>query len=271
MPSRRGSASSFVGQRQPGRHHVLHVHHAPLHAQPLPVAAAVPGGPAVVHVDDADAAAGEVGLLQVEQADHVRGGAAVRPHDVGRQFPVRGDRVRVRRRVHQRVHVAPVVALQPDLARHRQVPGLGNLLGLPAQHLGLPGGRVDPHHGQRGLRAAGHRHDRVAVRGHAPRELLERQVEVGRSPPSPGRAAPAACRPGRAGPRAGRHPASRTAGHPAATTARRTPPRPGTAPGPARRPGRPGTGSTSRASPRPRTGWSRRATRAPARTLSSRP
>ena len=57
--------------------------------------------------------------------------------------------------------------------------GVGSLLGLPAQHLGLPGGRVDPDHRQRDLRAAGHRDDRVPVRGHARHELLERQVEVG--------------------------------------------------------------------------------------------
>ena len=58
-----------LGQRQRGRHRVLHVHHAPLAAQPLAVGPAVAGRPAVVDVDDADAAAGEEGLLQVEQAD----------------------------------------------------------------------------------------------------------------------------------------------------------------------------------------------------------
>ena len=109
----------------------------------------------------------------------MRGRAAVHPHDVRRLLAVRGHRLRVRRRVHQRVHVAAVVPLQPDLARHRQVPGLRDLLGLPAQHLGLAGGRVDPDHRQRRLRAAGHRHDRVAIRGHAGHELLEWHLEVG--------------------------------------------------------------------------------------------
>src|SRR5271170_6957678 len=43
------------------------IDHAPLPAQPLSVGAAVPARAAVVDVDDPDAPAGEVRLLQVEQ------------------------------------------------------------------------------------------------------------------------------------------------------------------------------------------------------------
>ena len=94
-----------LGQRERGGDHVGHVDHAPLAAQPLPVGPAVPARTAVVHVDDPDAPAGEERLLQVEPGDHVRGRAAVHPHDVGRQLALgRADRG-VGRRVDQ--HSAP--------------------------------------------------------------------------------------------------------------------------------------------------------------------
>src|SRR2546430_1347416 len=62
-----------LGQPQRGRHRVGHVHDPPLAAQPLAVGPAVPARAAVVHVDDSDAAAGEVGLLQVMTGDDLRG------------------------------------------------------------------------------------------------------------------------------------------------------------------------------------------------------
>src|SRR5690606_30267193 len=62
---------------------VFHVDDPPLVVEAFPVGAAVPGGSAVVDVDDADPAAGEVGLVQVEPGGGSSGGAAVHPDDVG--------------------------------------------------------------------------------------------------------------------------------------------------------------------------------------------
>src|SRR5690606_27907683 len=66
QPARVGEA--LLDQRPGGGDDVFDVHHAPLAAQPFPVGAAVAAGAAVVDVDDADAAAGEVGPFQVEGA-----------------------------------------------------------------------------------------------------------------------------------------------------------------------------------------------------------
>src|SRR5215470_8374622 len=50
------------------------VRQAPVVHQPFPVGPAVPGGPAVVHLGDADAAAGEIADLEVVHHRHVAGG-----------------------------------------------------------------------------------------------------------------------------------------------------------------------------------------------------
>ena len=233
QPGRVGLA--LLGQVPRGGHGVLDVDHPPLAAQPLPVEAAVPGGPAVVHVDHADAPAGEVRLLDVEPADRAGGRPAVHPDHVRRPLVRRAGRIRVGRRVHQRVHHPPVLARPPPPGaapgdrprrarrRHR---GAARPCGTRPDRSGPPraGGRARPP-GRRSPR-------RPRIRTARTRPAAGRGRSARRSP---GPAARAACRPGRAPPRAARHRAGRTAGRPAATAARRTPPPPGTAPGAARR------------------------------------
>jgi hypothetical protein len=127
-----------LGQRERRRHRVGHVHDAPLPAQPLPVGAAVPARPAVVHVDDPDAPAGEERLLQVEPGADLRGGTAVHPDDVRRQLTVGRPGRGVGRRVDERVHDGTGRPGQPGLAGHRQISGVRHRVQGPAQlvHLG---------------------------------------------------------------------------------------------------------------------------------------
>ena len=271
MPRRSGSAVTGLRQVTRGGHRVLDVDHPPLAAQPLPVEAAVSGGTAVVHVDHADAPAGEVRLLDVEPADRVGGRPAVHPDHVRRPLVRRAGRIRVGRRVDQRVHHPAVLAVHLHLARDREIGLVGHVVDVAAQHVHAGRGQVDPDHRQRVRGPARQAGDHPAVRGHARLELGQRQVEARSARRSPGPAARAACPRGRAPRRAGRHRAGRRAGRPAATAARRTPPRPGTAPAAAHRPARPGRCSTTRSSPWPRTGWCRPATPGPAPTRSCRP
>ena len=139
-----------LGLRHPlrGGDRVLHVHNAPLTAQPLAVLAAVAGRAAVVHVDDADATAGEVRLVQVEHAGHLPGRTAVHPHDVGRALVVGAARFRVGRRVQLRVHDLAVWSLEVDLPRHRQVCLVRQVGKIALQYLGLAGVRVHPDDGR---------------------------------------------------------------------------------------------------------------------------
>src|ERR1039458_6032844 len=116
---------ALLGESKRGGDHVLHVDHAPLPAQPVPVQAAVPGRAAIVHINDPDAAAGEVRLSQVEEADCMRGGTAVHPDHIGRQFALGCYRRRVSGRVHERVHAAAELAVQQYLTRYRQVGPVG--------------------------------------------------------------------------------------------------------------------------------------------------
>ena len=138
---------------------VLHVHDAPLAAQPLPVLAAVAGGAAVVHVDDPDAAAGEVRLAQVEDSGGARGGAAVHPDDERRPLASRASDIRIGRRVQQRMDDLAIRALEVHLLRHWQVRRVGQL-GRVVQNLSLARRGVDPDDGGPGRRPAADRRDR---------------------------------------------------------------------------------------------------------------
>ncbi len=109
----------------------------------------------------------------------MRSGTAVRPDHVRRQLALGTDRLRVGRRVDERMDVASELPIEQNRARNRQVGRVGHLLGLPAQHSRLPGHRVDPDDGPRGRWPAGHTHDRVAVSGQARDELLESDVGIG--------------------------------------------------------------------------------------------
>ena len=165
-----------LGQGQRGRHRVGHVHDAPLAAQPLAVGAAVPARPSVVHVDDADAAAGEEGLLQVEPGDRLGGGAAVHPDDVRRVLALRAPDRGVGRRVDEGVHDRARRAGQLGRPRYRQVGGIGQRAGAAAQLAGhrgpvdrrvARGGNVHADHGGRHRRPARDGDDGLAGRRQA--------------------------------------------------------------------------------------------------------
>src|SRR5690606_32220076 len=109
----------------------------------FPVGAAVPGGSAVVDVDDADPAAGEVGLVQVEPGGGSSGGAAVHPDDVGGgPFPFHFG---VGGRVDVGVHGGAVAAGQGHGTGFGQVPDGGGFGERAAEHGRRPVLRVEPH------------------------------------------------------------------------------------------------------------------------------
>ncbi len=186
MPSRFPVCLAGLGQGQRGRHHVGHVHDAPLAAQPLAVGAAVPARPAVVHVDDPDAAAGEEGLLQVEPGHDMGRGAAVHPDDVRRPLSVRAPDRGVGRRVDQRVHDRAGRPGQAGCPGHREVGGVWQRVRAAVELAGRRGpqvtadsGNVHADHGHRHRRAAGDGGDRLAGRGQPGAEDAVRHVEVG--------------------------------------------------------------------------------------------
>ena len=82
---------------------IVDVDDPPLAVEPAPVLAAVAGAPAVVHVHDGDAAAGQELPGEIERGQRVRRGAAMRQHDERRAFPLGRDELGVRRRVEQGV------------------------------------------------------------------------------------------------------------------------------------------------------------------------
>ena len=257
MASRLRSASPALASATAAAIGVLDVDDAPLPPQPLAVQAAVAGRAAVVHVDDADAAAGEIRLLQVEQRrSSARSGPPCTQTTYGGSSPAGAVTSGLAGRVHQGVHRAPERPLQLACARHRQVRRVGDVTELPAQHRRLAGGGVDARRPTAGSLARPRRPRSTSRRRTARREVGVRHVQVGQLGCLRVEHARAAGRPARAAPRAGRRRAPRTAARRAARAARRTPPRPGRAPAAARRSARPGRGSTSRASRRPRTGWS---------------
>ena len=186
-----------LGQGQRGRHRVGDVHDPPLAAQPLPVGPAVPARPAVVHVNDADAAAGEEGLLQVQPRDDLRSRTAVHPDDVRRPLTLRTPERRVGRRVDDRVHDRTRRPGQPGRPRHRQVSRIRQRAGAAAQladpRVPAPcasggdetliprGGDLDADHDRRHGRPARDGGDGLARRRHAGDEYLVGQVQVGQA------------------------------------------------------------------------------------------
>ena len=272
MASRRGRPGR-LGQRHRGGLGVLDVDDAPLAAQPLPVQPAVAGRPAVVDVDDPDAAAGEVRLLQVEQADRVArsGRRAPTPRTAG-SSPAGAGHGRVGRRVDQRVHHAAERSLELDRRGRRAGTASGSSATSRRSTVTLcrwPRRRRRPTAAARGPPATPA--TTVPSADSPARELAERDVQVGELGRLRVEHAEPRSRRGRAAPPAGRRRAPRTAARRAARAARRTPPRPGTAPAAARRSARPGRCSTSRSSRWPRTGSCCPATPARARIPAGRP
>ena len=170
------------------------------------------------------------------------------------------------RRVDQRVHLRAGRAGQPVGPRHRQVGGVGQLVGAagaargPRRVRGSRRPRRDVHadHGHRHRRAARDRGDALAGRRQPGREHPVRQVEVGQltgvrvEHSQPG--GPGAVGDGEAAVAEHRVRARAQLPQRGGELLRRA----GTAPWPSR-PGRPGTGSTSPTGPRSRTGcWSSR-------------
>ena len=104
MASRAGSARPLLGEARRGRGDVLDVDDAPLPAQALAVGPAVPAGSAVVDVEHADAAAGEVrdppGCRAADGAPSARRGRSTR---YGGRSPSGADDVGVGRREVERV------------------------------------------------------------------------------------------------------------------------------------------------------------------------
>jgi hypothetical protein len=203
-PARRAAADgeplavclARVGQRPGGGRHVVHVHHAPLPAQALPVGAAVSARPAVVHVDDPDAAAGEIRLLQVEHRVDTRGRPAVHPHHERRQLTVRRGEVPAGRRVDDRVHHLPVRAGQLPGPRPRQEGLVRQRVRLPPDLARDPGAGVYGHYAERRGRPSGQPGHRVAGRRHLRGEHQPRRVQSGQlaglriQDPQPGDAGP---------------------------------------------------------------------------------
>ncbi len=100
---------------------VLDIDDPPHLAQRLAVGPAVTGRAAVVDVQDADAAAGEVSLLQVERSRRLRGRSAVHEQDVRRELAGRAVGHRRGGRPAQGVDDAAVRAGE-DLRRRRWQP-----------------------------------------------------------------------------------------------------------------------------------------------------
>src|SRR5215207_8448014 len=144
----RRAAGAAAPDRQPARVGRPLMHQCPCHGravldvddppalpQPVPVLATMSGGAAVVHLDDADAPAGEEGDLQVVDHRRPAGRTAVDEDDVGRKLPVRCDEVRVARRIE----------VGMDLPRVEGAEGAGLGLGQV--------GRLEPFVGGRGQRS----------------------------------------------------------------------------------------------------------------------
>src|SRR5262249_28660661 len=139
---------------------------------------AIPGRAAVVDVDNANAAAGEVRLAEIQDPGDVAGRATVHPHHVGRPLVVRPADLRVGGRVQLRVHDLPVLALEVDLPRLGQV-GLVRQLGQVAlEYLGLASVRVDADDALPAEWPGGDRGNRASVGRQRPLELCERRLEV---------------------------------------------------------------------------------------------
>ncbi len=122
-----------------GGHAILDIDDAPLTAQPLAILAAIAGRAAVVDVDHADAAAGEVCVLEIEQRRRRRRRPAVHEHDEGWQFAGRRLRVRVVWRGYVRMHIAAVRAFEGRRVRARQVVVGRQVISSPPQHHVLAG------------------------------------------------------------------------------------------------------------------------------------
>lgn len=169
---------ALVGERQGDGRAVLHVDHAPLLAQPLPVLPPVPGGAAVVDLGDPDAPGGEVGDLQIQYERGAIGGPAVRPHDVGRQFVAGRDLSGVVGRVDVRVDVTTVGAGE------RTDPGLGvvgrvhRVVVRGSDHPGPAGPGVQLHHLVRAARAGRDADDAFPLHREGGRELRPRSGRV---------------------------------------------------------------------------------------------
>ena len=196
MPARIGQA--LVGQGAGPVGAVPHVDHPPLPLQAFPVVTAVPGGAAVVDVEDADPARRPELVAPVEGAGGERRRTSVRQHHDRGQLARRRRERRIGRRVVPGMDVA-LGALPGQLPGPRDEPRFRRPLGRAPDGHGGPRGPVEHPQFARPVRVAQRHHRLPPVAAldrrldHVEREVAQRagrleHPDVGEAVDTPGTA-----------------------------------------------------------------------------------
>ena len=163
---------------------VLAVDDAPAAAQEAAVGGAVARGPAVVHVDDREAARRPVLDGEPEPRVGAAGGPAVDERDQRRPLVLGGAERGVARCVVVGVHGASARARAGDRLGARYVRRVELRLRAPAQRLHVAGVGVDGDEGRAGFRAGGHAYQPAPRHGGEGAERRERRGDLAQPPRS---------------------------------------------------------------------------------------